>query len=140
MSQTSNNDSKVKEAEIVEFVNETKSNKIPSILNESDIASAPISSSIEIIKALQPQISLVPSPTHRFHIVNQAKVLFNYFVNLKTWQFEQQIDSISISKLPLPDLELPFIRGDGIIHGGHSVEEIMAVIVNENSRKQCLNC
>ena len=63
--------------------------------------------------------------------------MFNYMIALDDWQFEQSIEGIKISKLTLKDLELPFIRGDGMISKAFALEEVLSVILNENSRKQC---
>jgi hypothetical protein len=84
----------------------------------------------ELMKTLS---NPLPQP-HRFQQFDTKKQLFQKILPLEGWETQSESGGITIRKLQLQNLGLPFIRGDGMI-SKFSLEEIASVIINPFARK-----
>ncbi|KAJ3358825.1 hypothetical protein HDU91_005102 [Kappamyces sp. JEL0680] len=90
----------------------------------------------ETLQDLQEEIKAMRPPEHRISSINQAVCLFKRVLPLSEgWTTSQEKEGVSISSLAVPGLDLPFVRGDGLISGGFTVEEVLSVVQNAFSRK-----
>jgi hypothetical protein len=96
-------------------------------------------SSKEVLKYLEPTVARMAPPSHRFGKINEAKAFLKLVYESGDWTERTENEGISISKLKLTDLELPFIRGDGELNGEWSIEEVVSVISNASARAKCIN-
>jgi hypothetical protein len=89
----------------------------------------------ELIQELEPEIQPLPN-IHRYSKqVNLGIALMNRVYPLDDWQAQQENGGVQISVLPIDGLGLPFIRGDGLIPGGYSLEEVLSVLQSPFARK-----
>jgi hypothetical protein len=56
---------------------------------------------------------------------------------LANWKDQTQNQAVTISKLAIEGLPLPFVRGDGLIPGDFTAEEVVSVIRNKHARLKC---
>lgn len=100
------------------------------LLSEMDISE--LMSEVQEIVASRKAVS-----HHRFDgPINLAKEMLKRVFPLKDgWTTVKENDGVLISNLPIAGLELPWIRGDGIISGNFTVSEVLSVIQNAFARK-----
>ncbi|KAJ3271619.1 hypothetical protein HDV01_006489 [Terramyces sp. JEL0728] len=89
----------------------------------------------ELIKEADENALLLPPITHRLPVINRGLALMKRVLPLKEWQAMSEKDGINISSLPINGLALPFIRGDGVVNGNFTLQEVLSVINNSYARK-----
>ncbi|KAJ3312245.1 hypothetical protein HDV04_003288 [Boothiomyces sp. JEL0838] len=89
----------------------------------------------ELIKEADENAILLPPITHRLPVINRGLALMKRVLPLKEWQAMSEKDGVNISSLPINGLALPFIRGDGVINGNFTLQEVLSVINNAYARK-----
>jgi hypothetical protein len=89
----------------------------------------------ELLQELKP-LTAKGVVAHRFSKESNTSIeLMRRVLPLDDWQVQQENSGIKISALPMEGLGLPFIRGDGIIPGDYSFEEVLSVIQSAYARK-----
>jgi hypothetical protein len=89
----------------------------------------------ELLEELKP-LAAKRSVSHRFSKeANTSMELMKRVIPLDDWQVQQENAGIRISALPMEGLGLPFIRGDGMIPGEYTFEEVLSVIQSAFARK-----
>ncbi|KAJ3320802.1 hypothetical protein HDV06_004813 [Boothiomyces sp. JEL0866] len=79
----------------------------------------------ELIKEADENALLLPPITHRLPVINRGLALMKRVLPLKEWQAMSEKDGVNISSLPINGLALPFIRGDGVVNGNFSLQEVL---------------
>lgn len=90
----------------------------------------------EILEELQPEIANLPV-RHKHSSINRAIAVMKRVLPKDEWQVQNENNGITISMLSVEGLGLPFIRGDGVVQGNWSIEEVMSVVQNSYARKFC---
>jgi hypothetical protein len=86
----------------------------------------------------------VPPSIHRPHrhsvSVEQALHYLASLEPLDKWEFQQEKNGVKICTLPIEGGGLPLVRGDGMIEGNFTLQEVHSVIRSSNCRKMCKSC
>ncbi|KAJ3104729.1 hypothetical protein HDU97_008908 [Phlyctochytrium planicorne] len=91
--------------------------------------------------AQKPEVSAIPNlpVKHRSHRHTQAgdRALNLLFAleSLEGWEFQQERSGIKIHTRPVDGLSIPIVRGDGLIDGDWTTQEVFSVIRSSNCRK-----
>lgn len=115
--------------------------KIDSQSRCSIVANEPNNSILLSFQQLEARIIASLKPTPPLHLfsgnISKASSWLHILLPINPWQDPKVNGSITVRKLPIVGLDLPFVRGDGIISGKWSPEEIASVIRNKKARLEC---
>ncbi|KAI8898420.1 hypothetical protein BC833DRAFT_589855 [Globomyces pollinis-pini] len=89
----------------------------------------------EFLDDINAKVKTMTPPNHRFKSTLRAIAIMDKVLPINVWAHQQESKGINISLLNFPGLDLGFVRGDGLISGNWTIQEVLSVINNAHCRK-----